>query len=75
VGFLPSFISDKIEYDDPKNLEETIRRSKCLYNHHKGNNTYQISWEDKKKFNMEQRKKGNNPPFFRNSSQGQKSPR
>jgi hypothetical protein len=25
---LPSFISDKIQYDDPKTLEETIRRAK-----------------------------------------------
>jgi hypothetical protein len=30
VGF-PSFISDKIQYDDPKTLEETIRCAKCLY--------------------------------------------
>jgi hypothetical protein len=28
---IPSFISDKIQYDDPKTLEETIRRIKCLY--------------------------------------------
>jgi hypothetical protein len=28
---LPSFISDKKRYDDPKTLEETIRRAKCLY--------------------------------------------
>ena len=28
---LPSFISEKIQYDDPKTLEETIRRAKCLY--------------------------------------------
>jgi hypothetical protein len=29
-GF-PSFISDKIQYDDPKTLEETIRKAKCIY--------------------------------------------
>jgi hypothetical protein len=29
-GF-PSFINDKIQYDDPKTLEETIRHTKCLY--------------------------------------------
>jgi hypothetical protein len=29
-GF-PSFISGKIQCDDPKTLEETIRRDKCLY--------------------------------------------
>jgi hypothetical protein len=28
---LSSFISDKIQYDDPKTLEETIRRAKFLY--------------------------------------------
>jgi hypothetical protein len=28
---LPSLINDKIQYDDPKTLEETIRRSKCLW--------------------------------------------
>jgi hypothetical protein len=65
---MPSFISDKIQYDDPKTLEETISRAKCLYDQHNGNPTFQRAWEDKKKFNMEQSKKGNNPHFFRNSS-------
>jgi len=50
---LPSFISDKIQYDDPKILEETIRRAKCLYYGHKGKPTFQRAWEGKNKFNME----------------------
>jgi hypothetical protein len=50
---LPSFISDKIQYDDPKTLEETIRRAKCLYDQHRGRPTYQKAWEDKKKEKME----------------------
>jgi hypothetical protein len=29
-GF-PSFIGEKIQYDDPKTLEDTIRRAKFLY--------------------------------------------
>jgi hypothetical protein len=66
-GF-PSFISEKIHYDDPKTLEETIRRSKGLYDQKKERPTYQKSWEDKKKFNMDQRKKGTKPPFFRNNN-------
>jgi hypothetical protein len=33
---MPSFISDKIQYDDPKTLEESIRRAKFLYDQHKG---------------------------------------
>jgi hypothetical protein len=68
---LPSFISDKIQYDDPKTLEETIRRAKCLYDQQKGNPTFQKAWEDKKKFNRDLRKKGSKPPFFRNNPQGQ----
>jgi hypothetical protein len=68
---MPYFISDKIQYDDPKTLEETIRRDKFLYDQHKGRPTFQRVWEDKKKSKMDQRKKGIKPPFFRNNSQGQ----
>jgi hypothetical protein len=32
---LPSFISDKIQYNDTKTLEETIRREKFLYDQQK----------------------------------------
>jgi hypothetical protein len=35
--------------------------------------TFQKAWEDKKKGNMEQRKKWHMPPFLRNSSQGKQS--
>jgi hypothetical protein len=35
-----SFISDKIQYDDPKIVEETIRREKCLYDQQKGSPTF-----------------------------------
>jgi hypothetical protein len=73
-GF-PSFISDKIQYDDPKTLEETIRRSKCLYDNQKSRPTFQKPWEGKKKFNMDQRKKGTKPPFFINSPRGQPTSR
>jgi hypothetical protein len=65
-GF-PSFISEKIQYDDPKTLEETIRRAKCLYDQQKSRPTFQKAWEDKKKFKVDQRKKGAKPPFFRNN--------
>ena len=64
---IPSFISDKIQYDDPKSLEETIRRDKFLYDQHKGRTNFQKYWEDKKKNNMEQRKNGNKPPLFINN--------
>jgi hypothetical protein len=54
LSWIPFFISDKIQYDDPKTLEETIRRENCLYDQHKGNPTFQKAWEDKKKFKKEQ---------------------
>jgi hypothetical protein len=73
MSVLPSFISDKIQYDDPKTLEETIMREKFLYDQQKGKPTFHKAWEDKKKFKKEQRQKGNKPPFFRNSSQGKPS--
>jgi hypothetical protein len=41
-----SFISEKIQYDDPKTLEETIRRDKCLYDQKKSRPTFQKAWED-----------------------------
>jgi hypothetical protein len=68
---LPAFLSDKIQYDEPKTMEETIRREKFLYDQHKGKPTFQRAWEDKKKFKREQRQKGNKPPFFRNNPQRQ----
>jgi hypothetical protein len=71
-GF-PSFISDKIQYDDPKTLEETIRRDKCLYDQLKARPSFQKAWEDNKKFKMDQRKKGAKPPFFRNNPQWQQT--
>jgi len=51
-GF-PSFINEKIKYDDPKTLEETIRRAKCLYDQQKERPTFQKAWEDNNKFNMD----------------------
>ena len=38
-GF-PSFISDKIHYNDPKILEETTKSSKCLYDQQRGRLTF-----------------------------------
>jgi hypothetical protein len=70
---LPPSIGDKIQYDDPKSMEETIRRAKCLYEQQREKPTFQKAWEDKKKFKKEQRQKANKPPFFRNSPQGQPS--
>jgi hypothetical protein len=66
-GF-PSFYKDKIQFDEPKTLEEAMRKSKYLYEQSKARPTFQKSWDDKKKGKMDQRRKGFKPPFFRNNS-------
>jgi hypothetical protein len=66
---LPSLYSDKIQYDNPKTLEETIRRARNLYEQIKGRSVFQKTWNDKMKGKNDQRKKFCMPPFFRNNSQ------
>jgi hypothetical protein len=56
-GF-PSFISEKIQYDEPETLEETIRCSKCLYSQQRQRPTVQKACEYKMKSKVEQIKKG-----------------
>jgi hypothetical protein len=38
---LPFFYSENIQYDNPKNLEEAIRREKNLYEHRRGRPIFQ----------------------------------
>jgi hypothetical protein len=38
---MPSIFNDKIQYDDPKTLDEEIRRAKCLYDQHRGRPNFQ----------------------------------
>jgi hypothetical protein len=73
LSWFPSFISDKIQYDKPRMLEETIRCTKCLYENQRGISTLQKVWEDKMKSKVEQTKKGDKPLFLRNTAQGQKT--
>jgi hypothetical protein len=64
---LPYFYKDKIQFDEPKTLEKTIRKAKYLYEKRKGRETFQKYWKDKKKEKSYQRRKGFKPPFKRNS--------
>jgi hypothetical protein len=70
---MPSFISDKIQYDDPKTLEETIRCVECLYDQQRGRLDFQKAWEDKMKSKVEQRKNGAKTIFFINTTQGKET--
>jgi hypothetical protein len=66
-------MSDKIQYDDPKTMEETIRKEKFLYEQQGERHILRKAWNDQRKFKKEPRQKGNKPSFFRNSLQGQPS--
>jgi hypothetical protein len=46
---LPSFYSDKIQYDNTKTLEEPIKRARHLYDKRKGRPVFQNTWNDKMK--------------------------
>jgi hypothetical protein len=46
-------IGENIQYDDPKTVEEMIKREKCLYEQQKEKPTFQKDWEIKKKFKMD----------------------
>jgi hypothetical protein len=61
---IPSFYNDKIHYDEPRTLEETIRKEKYLYEHNRGRPYFQRAWDDKKKQKMEQIKKFFKLPFY-----------
>jgi hypothetical protein len=73
VSGLPPSMGDKIQYDDPKTMEETIRRAKCLYKQQREKPIFRKAWDDQKRSKKEQRQKGDKPSFFRNSLQGQPS--
>ena len=45
---LPSFYKDRIQYDEPKTLEITIRKAKHMYKQSKGKTDFQKSWQGKK---------------------------
>jgi hypothetical protein len=51
---LPSFYSDKIQYDNPKTLEEIIRRERHLYEQSRGRPFSLKSWNEKIKGKKDQ---------------------
>ena len=45
---LPQSYKDRIEFYEPRNLEETIRKAKYCYEQSRGKPDYQKMWKDKK---------------------------
>ena len=60
---MPPSMSDKIQYDDPKTMEETIRKVKCLYEQQGERPILRKVWDDRRKFKKEQRQKESKPSF------------
>ena len=63
---LPQSYKDRIEFYEPRTLEEAIRKAKYCYEQSKGKPDYQKTWKDKKNEKFDQRKKGFKPSSFRN---------
>ena len=63
---LPQYYKDRIEFYEPRTLEEAIRKAKYFYEQSKGKPDYHKTWKDKKNENFDQRKKGSKPSNFRN---------
>jgi len=62
---LTSFYSDKIQYDNPNTLEETIRRARHIYEQSRESPIFQKAWNDKIKCKNDQMNKSFKPPFSR----------
>ena len=63
---LPQSYKDRIEFYEPRTLEEEIRKAKYCYEKSKGKPDYHKAWKDKKNEKFDQRRKGFKPSRFRN---------
>ena len=63
---LPQAYIERIEFYEPRALEEAIRKAKYCHEQSKGKHDIHKAWKDKKKENFNQRKKGFKPSHFRN---------
>ena len=57
LSCLPFHIKDRIEYDNPKTLEEATRKPNFCYEHNRKKESM-TNWKAKRTNNFEQRKKG-----------------
>ena len=63
---LPQSYKDRIEFDEPRTLEEAIRKARYFHEQSRGKPYYHTTWKDIKNENSDQRKKGFKPSNFRN---------
>ena len=63
---LPQSYEDKIDFYEPRTLEEAIKKAKYCYDQNKGNLNYHKVWKDMRNEKSNQRKKGFKPSNFMN---------
>ena len=63
---LPQYYKDKIEFYEPRNMEEEIRKATYFYEQSKRKPDIHKVWKENKKEKFDQRKKGFKPSHFRN---------
>ena len=63
---IPTAYKDRIEFDEPRTLEEAIRKAKYCYDQNKSKPGFHKAWKDKKNEKFDQRKKGFKPSHLRN---------
>ena len=61
---LPQAYKDRIEFDEPRTLEEAIRKAKYCYDQNKRKPNSHKAWKDKRNENFDQRKKCFKPSHF-----------
>ena len=61
---IPQSYKDRIEFDEPRTLDEAIRKAKYCYEQRKGKPDYHKTWKDKKNEKYDQRRKGFKPSNF-----------
>ena len=66
MSVLSQSYKDKIEFYEPRTLEEEIRKAKYCYEKGKGKPDYQKTWKEKRNEKYDQRKKGFKPSNFTN---------
>ena len=63
---LPQAYKDRIEFYEPRTLEEAIRKANYIYEQRKSKPDYHKTWKEKKNVKFDQRKKGFKPSRFKN---------
>jgi len=59
LSFLPAIYKERIEYDNPRTLEEAMRKDKICYDQNKSKMDHNANWKGKRANNYNQGKKGN----------------